>query len=109
MSADPAAPSPPKTNVSNDFGPRDSRGWDGKLRVDRRAVLTNPEALSDPDYSDGDAPPINQIEADEGSYACFKRVENVGTNYLFEDLLEEYEPDADVYLFSTALSVFSCK
>lgn len=44
---------------------RDSKGWDGKLRVDR-AVITNPEAVEDPGYSDEDAPPVEQIEADEG-------------------------------------------
>lgn len=44
----------------------DSKGWDGKLRVGKKAVLVNPEALSDPEYSDEDAPPIEQIEADEG-------------------------------------------
>ncbi|KAK5047562.1 hypothetical protein LTR84_006659 [Exophiala bonariae] len=43
-----------------------SNGWDGKLRMPpRNAVLTNPEILSDPDYSDPDAPPVDQIEADE--------------------------------------------
>ncbi|KZF22054.1 protein phosphatase 1 regulatory subunit SDS22 [Xylona heveae TC161] len=57
--------------------PRDSKGWDGKLRVaPRRAVITNPEALSDPEYSDEDAPPVEQIDADE-------------------DLLDDYEPDTD--------------
>ena len=35
-------------------GPRNSRGWDGKLRVPKSAVLANPEALSDPEYSDDD-------------------------------------------------------
>jgi protein phosphatase 1 regulatory subunit 7 len=45
---------------------RDNNGWDGKLRLKpKQAVLTNPEALSDPDYSDEDAPPVEQIEADE--------------------------------------------
>lgn len=52
--------------VSETSGPRDSNGWDRKLRVTKRAVLTNPEALSDPEYSDEDAPPVEQIEADEG-------------------------------------------
>ncbi|KEF53243.1 uncharacterized protein A1O9_10691 [Exophiala aquamarina CBS 119918] len=43
-----------------------SNGWDGKLRMQpRNAVLSNPEILSDPDYSDPDAPPVDQIEADE--------------------------------------------
>lgn len=46
--------------------PRSSAGWDGKLRVNKQATLANPEALSDPDYSDEDAPPPEQIEADEG-------------------------------------------
>ncbi|KAA6415340.1 MAG: phosphatase 1 regulatory subunit SDS22 [Lasallia pustulata] len=56
--------------------PKDSKGWDGKLRVGRNATITNPEALSDPDYSDEGAPPAAQIEADE-------------------DLLEEYDSDAN--------------
>lgn len=44
-------------------------GWDGKLRLnkDKKAVLANPEALSDPEYSDEDAPPVDEIQADEGS------------------------------------------
>ena len=50
------SPSAPLTN---------SNGWDGKLRMPRNAVLTNPEILSDPDYSDPEAPPVDQIEADE--------------------------------------------
>ena len=42
-------------------------GWDGKLRVQKTAVLANPEALSDPEYSDEDAPPVEEIKADEGN------------------------------------------
>jgi protein phosphatase 1 regulatory subunit 7 len=54
-----------------------SNGWDGKLRMPpRNAVLANPEALSDPEYSDPDAPPVDQIEADE-------------------DLLDEYPEDTE--------------
>lgn len=45
---------------------KDSKGWDGKMRVDNRAVITNPEAVEDPEYSDAEAPPAEQIEADEG-------------------------------------------
>ncbi|MBE7180665.1 MAG: hypothetical protein INR71_05545 [Terriglobus roseus] len=52
--------------TSTNGAPRDSKGWDGKLRVEKRPVIANPEALSDPDYSDEDAPPVEQIEADEG-------------------------------------------
>lgn len=59
----------PPTQDSNppSHGPLvSSNGWDGKLRMPpRTAVLANPEILSDPDYSDPDAPPVDQIEADE--------------------------------------------
>ena len=47
-------------------GPRDSKGWDGKLRIEKRAVITDPDALSDPEVSDEGAPPVEQIAADEG-------------------------------------------
>ena len=57
---------PKVESTTNNSGPRDSKGWDGKLRVERRAVLTNPEAISDPEYSDEDAPPVELIDADEG-------------------------------------------
>lgn len=59
---------------------RDRNGWDGKLRVgddansDRRAVLANPEALEDPDYSDEDAPPVEEINADEGTSSPLRSV-----------------------------------
>ena len=46
--------------------PQSKSGWDGKLRVNKQAVLANPEALSDPEYSDEDAPSPEQIDADEG-------------------------------------------
>jgi len=47
-------------------GMRNDKGWDGKLRV-RRASLTNPEALSDPEYSDDEnVLPGEVIDADEG-------------------------------------------
>ncbi|KAI1912882.1 protein phosphatase regulatory subunit Sds22 [Ophidiomyces ophidiicola] len=44
---------------------KDSKGWDGKLRLERQATLANPEAIEDPEYSDQDAPPVEEIEADE--------------------------------------------
>ena len=50
--------------------PHSKSGWDGKLRVNKQAVLANPEALSDPEYSDEDAPPPEQIDADEGTNVC---------------------------------------
>lgn len=46
-----------------------SHGWDGKLRIEKRAILTNPEVLSDSEHSDEDAPPVEQIAADEGTQA----------------------------------------
>lgn len=47
--------------------PRDSKGWDGKLRVERHPVMTNPEAISDPEYSDEEnILPGEQISPDEG-------------------------------------------
>lgn len=55
----------------------DKSGWDGKLRVGKQATLANPEALEDSDYSDEDAPPVEQIDADE-------------------DLLEGEDPEAEV-------------
>lgn len=45
------------------------KGWDGKLRVAPRAALANPEALSDPEYSDEEnVVEGEQIQADEGVY-----------------------------------------
>jgi protein phosphatase 1 regulatory subunit 7 len=58
-------------------GLTNSQGWDGKLRMTpRSATLANPEVLSDPEYSDPEAPPVEQIEADE-------------------DLLDEYPEDTE--------------
>ena len=36
--------------------------------MERKAVVTNAEILSDPEYSDEDAPPVEHIVADEGKY-----------------------------------------
>ncbi len=64
---DPQADPPPDLSPStNGTTLKNSKGWDGKLRVDRRAVVTDAEYLSDPEYSDEDAPPVDQINADEG-------------------------------------------
>lgn len=55
----------PKTNGT----PRSSTGWDGKLRIEKKAELVNPEAISDPEYSDEEQVlPGQTIEADEGTY-----------------------------------------
>ncbi|TKA29724.1 hypothetical protein B0A50_03087 [Salinomyces thailandicus] len=48
--------------LSKPSTPHSKSGWDGKLRVNKQATLANPEALSDPDYSDEDAPPELDIQ-----------------------------------------------
>jgi hypothetical protein len=53
---------------------KNDHGWDGKLRVNHHPVITNPEAVEDPDYSDDDAPPVEEIEADEGIYIFLLRI-----------------------------------
>ena len=57
-------------------------------------MVTNAEILSDPEHSDEDAPPVEQIVADEGNYI------SVYFAFLLTgctvDLLEDYEPDSDV-------------
>ena len=67
---------------SKPTAPHNKAGWDGKLRVNKQATLANPEALSDPEYSDEDAPPVDQIEADE-------------------DLLDDEPPDAEARACTT--------
>ena len=48
---------------------RDAKGWDGKLRVDRRAVLKNTDTPSDAEESDeASADPLHSIDADEGKF-----------------------------------------
>jgi len=52
--------------------PKSSSGWDGKLRIEKRAELVNPEALSDPEYSyDEQVLQGETIEADEGTFPSF--------------------------------------
>jgi protein phosphatase 1 regulatory subunit 7 len=60
--------------------PRSSSGWDGKLRIEKKLELANPEALSDPEYSDEEQVlEGEQIEADEGIPAC-RKTQKVGYN-----------------------------
>lgn len=55
---------------------KNDKGWDGKLRVDR-ATLANPEALSDPEYSDEEnVLPGEEISADEGSFTRTLQIYN---------------------------------
>lgn len=54
----------------------DGKDWDGKLRIDKSITLANPEALSDPEYSDEANVAVGeQIHADE-------------------DLLDDFPPDS---------------
>ena len=98
----------------------DSQSGDDKTQINRHPVITNPELVEDADYSDEDAPPVEQIEADEGTtYAwssksrkdssipwlllyvpykiCFcLLVCEANVRRLLADLLEELESDVDV-------------
>lgn len=74
---------------------RNSKGWDGKLRVPKNAVLANPEALSDPEYSDNEnVIPGEEVDADEGSKTC-RCYETDGHANLWPDLLDGEESDTD--------------
>jgi protein phosphatase 1 regulatory subunit 7 len=56
-------------------GLRNSKGWDGKLRLPKNTLLANPEALSDPEYSDEDnVIPGDEIDPDEGKADCAIKV-----------------------------------
>ncbi|KAK5127668.1 3'-5'-exoribonuclease, partial [Cryomyces antarcticus] len=85
--------SPLKDDSKSD-SPRSSSGWDGKLRVEKKATLANSEALSDPEYSDEDAPPVDQIEADEGvRYGELDSSREL--TLAFPGLLDDLPDDAD--------------
>lgn len=56
----------PTLPLSTALNMKNKEGWDGKMRVEPKAVITNPEALEDSDYSDPEAPPVEEIDADEG-------------------------------------------
>ncbi|KAF7530123.1 hypothetical protein PCG10_005099 [Penicillium crustosum] len=64
---------------------KNKEGWDGKMRMEPKAVITNPEALEDSDYSDPDAPPVEEIEADEDLLADEDVNAEVGSPGLFAD------------------------
>ncbi|KAG5913906.1 hypothetical protein E4U61_006323 [Claviceps capensis] len=63
---------PPRANAEeSSHGMKNSKGWDGKLRVPKSAILSNPEALSDPEYSDDENfLPGDEISADEDLLEC---------------------------------------
>jgi len=103
MSDTPDAPNGAKdTNgtPSKSSTPHSKSGWDGKLRVNnsKQATLANPEALDDPDYSDEDAPPVDQIAADEGK-SIASPFPSIHLNQLTHnpppDLLDDEDPTTE--------------
>lgn len=89
---------------------KNKEGWDGKLRVEPKAVITNPEALEDSDYSDPEAPPVEEIDADEGK-TREKRAfpeRKLYTNTL-ADLLAEEDPDVKVCDQLVVYFFFRCR
>lgn len=87
-------PAGPSTDGTSTGTLQSKSGWDGKLRLnkDKRAVLANPEALLDSDYSDEDAPPVDEIQADEGMcLVCY--VLNLANSQT--DLLDAEDPDVE--------------
>ncbi|KAG6043096.1 hypothetical protein E4U17_001101 [Claviceps sp. LM77 group G4] len=63
--------SPRANDEESRHGMKNSKGWDGKLRVPKSALLSNPEALSDPEYSDDEnVLPGDEISADEDLLEC---------------------------------------
>lgn len=65
---------PTETNGPSRQGPRDAKGWDGKLRVDRKATTTDKDAASDSGHSEDDTGPVESIEADEGQLASHSSI-----------------------------------
>ncbi len=60
----------PSNQDKEDHKPRDSKGWDGKLRLDKMAISDEPrdphvEVESEPEVSDEEAPPPEELPADE--------------------------------------------
>ncbi|WQF87345.1 Putative U2A'/phosphoprotein 32 family A [Colletotrichum destructivum] len=72
-----------RTDGQTSPGLRNSKGWDGKLRVQRTAVLANPEVLSDPESDDENVIPGEELPADE-------------------DLLDGEDPETDELIVSHA-------
>ena len=57
----------PAADAETSLGITNRKGWDGKLRMPKSALISNPEALSDPEYSDDEnILDGEEIAADEG-------------------------------------------
>ncbi|KXH27144.1 protein phosphatase 1 regulatory subunit SDS22 [Colletotrichum nymphaeae SA-01] len=88
----------PRTDGQTSPGLRNSKGWDGKLRVQRTAVLANPEVLSDPESDDENVLPGEELPADEGkSFLPVALVLRWATN-----LLDGEDPETDELIVSHA-------
>jgi protein phosphatase 1 regulatory subunit 7 len=74
---------------------RSSSGWDGKLRLEKKLELVNPEALSDPEYSDEEnVVPGEVIDADEGIHTHFQApLHKYQADHPSPDLLDDYPLD----------------
>ena len=78
------APDPAATHIEDtkeegkkDHRPRDSKGWDGKLRLTKKGVEpSDPATVSEPEESADEGPPPEQLAADE-------------------DLLDDMDPDEE--------------
>lgn len=90
----------PKLNGASSSMQSNKTGWDGKLRLDKnkKAVLANPEALTDPEYSDEDAPPVDEIEADEGGrFGRYSLSITYADQHMHTlDLLDNEDPEIEV-------------
>lgn len=106
MSTDGTAPQQDQTSTDHDAtangptGPTARNGWDGKLRVNKQATLVNPEALEDPDYSDEDAPPPDEIAADESEPNQSDTEHSSKSLTTKTDLLDDEDTDTEVLVLS---------
>ncbi|RFU33273.1 hypothetical protein B7463_g3082, partial [Scytalidium lignicola] len=76
--------------------PRSTTGWDGKLRLEKKLELANPEALSDPEYSDEEnVIPGEVIDADEGIFAAFLDGGLFSNDAWRTDLLDDYPTNTE--------------
>lgn len=90
----------PRPDGESSPGLRNSKGWDGKLRVPKLASMTNPEALTDSDYSDDEnVMKGEQIDADEGM-CCTSTYKEGQFGLTRADLLDDEDPETDEIMCS---------
>ena len=109
-------PQSPRSVGQPSPGLRNSKGWDGKLRIAKSTHLENPEALSDPEYSeDENVLKGEQIDADEGKCCSYPMKVPPASSLLRHsqtlDLLddEDLETDEIILTHSRINSVSSLK